>query len=236
MNNNSNKLTMSFVVPALNEEANIELAVQEILIAAEGWFSDYEILLINDASTDATGTTMEKLASQNNKIHVIHNEKNLGLGGAYKRGIAAAQLEYVMMIPGDNAHPATGLYPIFEGIGQADIVIPYVVNPQARSWIRRLISRSFVILLNSLSGLRIRYYNGLVVHRTDLLKLISINTDGFAYQAEALIKLIKQGQSYIEIGTTIDERKTGGSKALRLKNVISVIKVIIVESWKFRKR
>jgi dolichol-phosphate mannosyltransferase len=235
MNNNLNKPTMSFVVPALNEEANIELAVQEILLAVKGWFSDYEILLINDGSTDATGSIMEKLASQNDKIHVIHNEKNFGLGNAYKRGIAAAQLEYVMMIPGDNAHPATGLYPIFEGIGKADIVIPYVVNPQVRSWFRRVGSRGFVTLLNLLSGLRIRYYNGLVIHRTKLLQQISINTDGFAYQAEALIKLIKQGHSYIEVPTTIDERKTGGSKALRLKNLISVVKVIAVESWKFRK-
>ncbi len=228
---------MSFVVPALNEEANIELTVQEILVAAKEWFSDYEILLVNDGSTDATGAIMEKLASQNDKIQVIHNEKNLGFGGAYKRGIASARLEYVMMIPGDNGHPATSLYPVFEGIGQADIVIPYVVNPQARTWLRRLISDGFVSLLNFLSGLRLRYYNGIVIHRTDLInKQISINTDGFAYQAEALIKLIKQGHSYVEVGTTIDERKAGGSKAFRLKNVISVLKSIIVESWKLRKR
>lgn len=80
------KPTISFIVTALNEEANIEPTVQQILIAAQGRFLDYEILLVNDGSTDATGTIMEKLVAENSKIRVLHNQHSLGVGGAYKSG------------------------------------------------------------------------------------------------------------------------------------------------------
>ncbi len=227
----SNKPTMSFIVPALNEEKNIELAVQQILIAAQDRFSDYEIVLVDDGSTDTTGNIMENMAAQNDKIHVIHNPHNLGFGGAYKRGLAAAKFDYVMLFPGDNDVHAAGLVDVLSAVGKADIVIPYVINSHVRSYFRRSISLGFTTLVNLLLGLRVRYYNGLVIHRADLLRQISITSDGFAYQAEILVKLLKRGNSYIEIGFLIDKRKMGKTKIFKPKNLLSVMGTILHLLW-----
>jgi glycosyltransferase involved in cell wall biosynthesis len=224
MTTNSIDQTISVVVPALNEEANIALAVREIIEAlGQAHFSDWEIVLVNDGSTDRTASVMERLATENPRIRVVHNGSNLGFGGAYKSGLAAATLEYVIMVPGDNELPATGLLPILEAVGKADIVVPYWINTETRSWLRRLASYGFTAIMNVLFGLRLKYYNGTAVHRTKLVRQITINSNGFDYQAEALIKLLRRGCSYVQVGTSLGQRRAGTSKALRPKNVIIVL-------------
>src|SRR5438445_9285125 len=63
---------LTFLVPALNEEKNIEATVGTILSAAEQCVCDYEIVLINDGSTDATSQIMDRLASEDARVRVVH--------------------------------------------------------------------------------------------------------------------------------------------------------------------
>jgi hypothetical protein len=155
------------------------------------------------------------------------NPRNLGLGGAYKAGVAAASGIHVMMVPGDNAHPAHGITPIIAAVDSADMVIPYVTNPEVRSFMRRLASRGFVVIMNALFGLEVPYYNGLVVHRLDLLREIEIETDSFAYQAEAVVKLLKRGAKFQTVGVEINTREHGNTKAFRVSNVINVFRALL---------
>ena len=212
---------VSFVVPAFNEQSNITDTVREIGTAASG-LSNYEIIIVNDCSSDNTGEIIDGLARSNSRVRAVHNQENLGLGGAYKIGVANATMTYVIMVPGDNNHPADGIVPILECIGKADIIIPYVDNPQVRHWHRRLISWTFRKLLNLIFRLKVSYYNGLVVHRLALLKTITIETNGFAYQAEALVKLLRRGASYIDVGVPIAQRGDRSSRAFQIKNVKTV--------------
>ena len=218
--------TVSFVVPALNEQDNLEPTVNTLVVATDGLLSNYEIILVNDGSTDQTAQVMGRLAAHDPRIRVVHNQHNLGFGGAYKRGVAEARCDYVMMICGDNALPADSIRAILKRLGEADIVIPYISNPQYRSPVRRIGSRGFTTIINLLFGLHIRYYNCSVVHRRDVLKTITIVTNGFAYQAEALVKLLRAGHSYVEIGVPNSPRLKGESSALRIHTLLQVFKAI----------
>jgi dolichol-phosphate mannosyltransferase len=218
--------SVSFIVPALNEEGNIEATVTTILAAANGHVSDFEIVLVNDGSTDRTGDVMERLARNNDKIRVVHNKQNLGFGGAYKEGAAAAQCDYIIRVCADNALPTATIGSILERIGDADIVIPYISNPEFRSVTRRVGSRGFTIIINTLFGLRVRYYNHSVVFPRDVLRTISISTDGFAYQAEALVKLLKAGYTYTEVGVQDVGRVVGRSSALKPNTLLNVFRAI----------
>ncbi|MCG3149450.1 MAG: Undecaprenyl-phosphate 4-deoxy-4-formamido-L-arabinose transferase [Verrucomicrobiae bacterium] len=219
-------MTISVIIPALNEQGNIAGAVTEVLEALGDRFAQYEVILVDDGSTDDTGKIMDQIAASNPHLKVIHNLQPSNFGGAYKKGLAAAAMEYVVMIPGDNQFPSSSIVKVLERIGKADIVVPYTSNQQIRTRGRRIGSQVFTRLLNFLFRLRLRYYNGIVVHRTHLVKSITITTDGFAYQAEALIKLLRAGHSYIEVATEITERATGRSAALRPKNLILVMQTI----------
>ncbi|MGA2138769.1 MAG: glycosyltransferase family 2 protein [Verrucomicrobiia bacterium] len=229
------KPRVSFVVPALDEDQSIEQTVSQIRTACAGRTSEYEIILINDGSTDRTGQLMDEMARQDPRIRVVHNAKNLGLGNTYRKGVDLARLDYVMGVWGDNPFPTRSLMSIIEHIGEADLVISYVTNFRAvKSLPRYMASRAYTRLLNLLFGLRLCYYNGYAIHRLKLLRSIEITSTGFGYQAEILVKQIKLGHSYVEVGVE-SVYETNPSAALRVWNLLTVAKTIIHLALEVRK-
>jgi glycosyltransferase involved in cell wall biosynthesis len=220
------KPTISVIIPALNEEASIAAAVDEAIATLGDRFSDYELLLFDDGSTDRTGPIMDELAAKNPRIRVTHNPRPNNLGGVYKQGVAMARFDYILMIPGDNENPRSATIPALDAIGKADIIIPYPTNMRVRPLLRRIGSRSFTLLINLLFLRRIKYYNGTVVSRTADLRSIHISTNSFAYQCECLLKLLKTGRTYYEVGIEIQAKPGRKSRALRLRNLIDVFRAI----------
>lgn len=212
--------SVTFVMPALNEEANLAHAVSEVIPATVG-LDDYEIVIVNDGSTDRTGEIAEGMARENPRIRVVHNPHNIGFGGAYKVGVANARLPYVIMVPGDSNHPPEGVTPILALIGQADIVVPYVSNPEVRGPKRMIISAAYTKLLNFLFRLNLPYYNGLVLHRTELLRTITIETNGYSYQSEALVKLLRRGATTVTVAVPL-AHSDPNTRAFKLKNILRV--------------
>lgn len=221
-----NKPTISIIIPAFNEENNIRLTVEEVASAIGNGFGGYEMLIFDDASRDRTGQIADQLALENKNIRVIHNVSNLGLGYNYKKGVELAENDYVIMVPGDNQFSRDSIKKILSLVGRADIIIPYTSNYRIRPLSRQFISRAFTYLINILFGLKIRYYNGTVVHKKELIKAVSISSSGFAYQAEILVRMIKSGRTYKEVGVDILERTHGRSSAFAIKNICSVLKTI----------
>ena len=213
---------VSFIVPALNEEKIIERTVRDIWKTADTALEGFEIILVDDGSTDRTGQIMDRLAQDLAHVRVLHNVPNAGLGASYQRGLAHAKCDYVMMLCGDGGLPASSLPPIIAKIGTADIVVPYMRNlRQLKTPLRYAVSRIYTGLLNSLFGYRLRYYNGLPVHRRALLNAITITSSGFGFQAEILIKLLKSGHSFVEVGV-LGAEATNKSSIFRFRNVVSV--------------
>lgn len=228
-------LSISIVIPALNEEAVVESVVRDIEKQVATFFRDYEIILIDDGSSDKTGEIMDGLAKELPRIRAIHNRQNLGLGASYQRGVAEARCTYLMMLCGDGGMPAASLPPIFAAVGSADIVAPYVTNLKAiKSPVRYFTSRVYTNLLNLLFGQKVKYYNGLPVHRVDLLRQLRINSTGFAFQGEILTKLLRSGCSMTEVGVAGAEM-TRNSSALRLKGLVNIAKVLALLVWEVRR-
>jgi dolichol-phosphate mannosyltransferase len=222
-----NSHSLSVIIPALNESKIIGNYIDEIYPIISNRFQDFEIILINDGSTDDTNLVMEMASLKFPNIKVFHNEINIGFGGSYAKGVSFCSKEYVMLLCGDGALPGKCLPLIIEKIGAADIVIPWVENLRnAKSPFRYFLSRSYTNLLNLLFGLNLHYYNGTPVHKLSNLKKIKITSSGFGFQAEILIKLLKSGNSYVEVGIfTVEEKNS--SHAMKLQNWVSVGKTIL---------
>lgn len=230
----ASKPSISIIVPALNEESNLEPTIRAIFNAMGNRFSAYEILIFDDCSSDRTGENANRLAETNENIKVIHNERNMGLGFNYRKGVELAQKEYIVMIHGDNQTTERSITDMFKLIGVADMVIPYIANDCIRPLHRQIISRMFVAIMNVLTGLRLKHYNGPVILKRDFLKKVQITTSGFAYQAQTLTRLIKLGYSYVEVGTYLQRSKHRKSKAFKPKNIISVLKAMAQLTWEVR--
>jgi hypothetical protein len=103
-----------------------------------------------------------------------------------------------------------------------------------KSPVRYFTSRTYTNLLNLLFGQKIKYYNGLPVHRVDLLRQLRINSSGFGFQGEILTKLLRSGCSMTEVGVAGAEM-TKNSSAVRLKGLINIAKVLILLVWEVRR-
>lgn len=213
---------LSIVIPAYNEEKTLQASVRSAADAAKQAGLDFEILIVNDCSTDRTGDVSKQIAVDNPHVRALENPVNLGMGGAFKTGLREASFSHSMVFPADNEHPVEGLLPILQARGKADIIIPFVINPEIRARHRRIISKCYIGLVNFLFAQKIPYYNGLVLQRTELLRSIEIQTDSFSFQTEAILKLLKKGASWSAVGAPLHVPSHTKTKAFRLKNIIGV--------------
>jgi glycosyltransferase involved in cell wall biosynthesis len=220
-------LRISIIVPALNEELVIQANVRDFVAVAAQYFHEFEFILVDDGSTDRTGALMDALAAEDPRLSVLHNRPNIGLGASYRKALSQARYDYVMMLCGDGGLPASSLPPVFEQVGNADIVIPYMSNmEEVKTGERKALSSAYTLLLNTLFRQNLYYYNGLQVHRLDLLRNVEISSFGFAFQGEILIQLLTSGASYVQVQTLAAE-KTNRSAAIKLTNFVDVAKVLL---------
>jgi len=92
-------------------------------------------------------------------------------------------------------------------------IIPFIFNAEVRSKGRRLLSSIYRFVINTSFGLNLNYTNGTVIYRRSVLNTVKLNSFGFFYQAELLIKLIRNGYLYAEVPCSLSTRAVGSSKA-----------------------
>jgi len=160
-------------------------------------------------------------------VRLLTNERNIGFGASYRRGVEAAALTHIVMVHGDNAWGQETLSEFFSHVGQADIIIGYTRDMwRARTWQRTVISKSFTFMVNVITRRRLRYYNGLQIHQASILKSLEIESHGYGFQAEVLVKALRRAHTYREVGMDLIERTHGESQAFRLKNVVDVARTL----------
>ena len=143
-----------FIVPCYNEENNINYTLDEInKVIKKLNVKCYEIIVVDDGSLDNTYLKVKKT----NFLKKFKLKRNLGIGGAYKYGLAKSNSKYVIMIPGDNSHPASSIQPILEIMGKKDIIIPFTLKKGKRSFFRYCLSNIFTLVVNFIFDMNIKY-------------------------------------------------------------------------------
>lgn len=210
--------------------------VDTVLDAIGDRFSDCELLIFDDGSRDGTGPLADTIAAADGlqRIKVVHNGVNKGFGYNFRRGVELAAKDYVAMIPGDNEIAAESVADIFAAVGKSDIVAPYTINTHVRPMKRRVISRGFTTAMNMLFGMRLRYFNGPAVYRSEVIRSIPITTSGFAFASSIMVRLIRSGHSYTEVGMYVRPQKNRRTKAFALRNVVGVVKTVLKLFWQVR--
>lgn len=214
---------ITILVPALNEETNLRPTVDKIISVLPNYYDRYEIIIYDDGSVDGTTGIGQDLARNNSNIKFIRHEVSKNLGYIYQDGIKRSQCSSLMMIHGQNDILEESLHKIF-AMRNSSLIIPFQENTFERPMARALISKLFVFLNNTIFNLNLKYYNHYVLCDTELLRSVEITSFSYAFQAEVLIKLIKSGTDYVEVGIRDDFSNKKESKAFRVKNIIGVAK------------
>jgi len=215
--------SISIIVPCLNEENNIIGTLNSIEKATKNLKIDYEIIVIDDGSVDGTARVVSNYINKKQRIKLISNTNNQGIGFSFILGAKKSNKDSVIMIPGDNENDAYESLKFIKLLDHVDIIIPFVLNREIRSINRRLLSSIYRFIINISFGMNLNYSNGTVIYKRKLLQDIELISEGFFYQAELLIRLIRSGNSYCEIPHIIKqnspERK---SRATTIKSFINL--------------
>lgn len=216
-------ISLSIVVPCFNEEKNIYDTLQSITAALADSGRTYEIAVVDDASKDGTSDAARRYVedTRDDRIRLYRNAKNIGLARVFVTGVYLSRGKYYRLVCGDNVESPDQLREIFSYIGKADMVIPYHVTVANKHPVRRLVSKTFVFLVNTVTGNNLKYYNGITVFRRLDVMLWPPETTSFSFQAELVTKLLALGASYVEVPIHPVERLHGSSSAVSMHNILS---------------
>jgi len=219
--------SLSIIIPAYNEAENILATLENTTTALETLNLPHEILVIDDGSKDETAELVKAAEARWPAVRLLKNDKNMGFGWSYRRGVDTAALAHIVMVHGDNAWGWSTLRDLFSRTGEADIIVGYTRDMmQSRTVVRTVVSKTFTLMVNAVTWRGLKYYNGLQIHQAPVLKSLRIESHGYGFQAEVLVKALRLTKTYIEVPMDLIEREKGESKAFKLKNFVDVYKTL----------
>lgn len=221
----NSETTISIIMPALNEQQNIFLAVSNTLKAFDDFKINGEIVVINDGSKDKTGEIVKEMMEKDKRIRLINHENPMGIGASFWDGVDNAHGEIVSMFPGDNENDPWETLRYYQLLEHVDIVIPFIFNKaEARSLFRNTLSSVYRFIINNTFFVNFNYTNGTIMYRKSILSELSYRSSGFFYQTDILIRTVKRGYLFAEVPCRLGTRNTGKSKAVSFPSLCKVIK------------
>jgi dolichol-phosphate mannosyltransferase len=221
--------SLSIIIPAYNESDNIIDTLENVTRALVPLAVRHEILVIDDGSTDSTAALVTSNLSRFPAVRLLVNERNMGFGWSYRRGVEAAALDHIVMVHGDNAWGYETLREFFSHVGAADVIVGYTRDMWGtRTKTRTLISKGYTFVVNLITRRRLKYYNGLQIHQGPVLKSLRIQSSGYGFQSEVLVKSLRRSTTILQVPMDLTERAKGESKAFRLKNFVDVFRTLKV--------
>lgn len=202
--------SISLVLPSYNEEENIEETVQKCLVALSSFSEQYEIIIVDDASTDSSPVMADYLARECSSIHVIHNPINLSVGISVLIGLQATTGDLVLHNAMDfpfDLHDLEKVLPLFP---TWDVVIVTRTDRSAHSPYRKLTSIVNYWLIRLLFGVKFSDMNFVQVYKREVLKSVQVKAKSPAFVTpELLIRAQEQGFKITEIKAPFHRRNKG---------------------------
>lgn len=200
---------ISFVLPAFNEEANIRAAILATVAAAERGCERFEVVVVDDGSSDRTGEVVAAVMQEHPQVRLIAHGTNRGYGEALRTGFEAAALDHVFFTDADNQFTMDELPRLLALADEADVVAGYRTvrhDPPLRllngwAW-NRLVRLLFCVPVRDVDC-------AFKLFRRDVLRTCTIESRGAMVNTELMVKLARSGSRIVEVGVTHSPRTAG---------------------------
>ena len=224
----SHRPYISLVLPAYNEEENIEDAVAQAVPALERISERWELLIVNDASTDRTALLADRLAAAYpGRLRVLHYAHNHGLGGALRGGFAAAHGQILAYCDSDLPFDMSALVEAHDLLlrEEVDLVAAYRFNREDEGLRRLVYSRVYNALIRTLFGLRVLDVNfSLKMFRREVLARAPLYSDGSFIDVELLARARAEGFRIAQFGVHYTPRVRGVSTLARPAVIVDILR------------
>jgi glycosyltransferase involved in cell wall biosynthesis len=216
------------VVMAFNEAENLRPTVRELLDVLGSLGQSYELLIINDGSSDTTGEVADDLAQGDAHVRVLHHPANQGLGGVYRSGFTHSRGALVTFFPADGQFPASIIPRFIDAVADVDMVLGYIPNRKGPA-VARILSWAERVLYRFLFGPLPRFQGVLMFHR-HLLDQVKLKSDGrgWAVLMELIIRCSRDKYRLVSLPTTLRPRLSGASKVNNLNAIRSNLRQVIL--------
>jgi glycosyltransferase involved in cell wall biosynthesis len=227
---------LSYFFPAHNEEGNVEALVRDALAALPALAEQFEIIVVNDGSSDRTRSLADGLAEAHPDIvRVVHHPTNLGYGAAVRAGFRVARFDWVGFTDGDRQFAVSDLGRLTARIGEPDkpdIVVGFRIR-RADPLIRTLYAKSYRLANRIFFGLQITDVDcACKLFRRASLRGLRVESGGAFFSAELLIKLRAAGRSVVEVGVPHYPRTAGSPTGARPTVILRAVR----DFWYLRLR
>jgi len=211
-------LTMFF--PAYNDAGTIGSLVIQAVQVASRLTDDFEVLVVNDGSTDATGKIADELARQYPQVRVIHHPVNRGYGGALRTGFASATKALVAYTDGDAQYDPSELTVLWEALSDdADMVTGYMIN-RSDPLHRVIIGRVYHYTMKVMFRLRVRDVDcDFRLMRREIFDRVRLERDTGVICLEMMRKIQDAGFRVLEVPVHHYHRTHGRSQFFNVRRV-----------------
>ena len=223
--------SVSLVIPMYNEELNIEHAIAAGVEALQKYTDDYELVIVDDASTDDSPAMVAKAAAENPRIHVFRNEKNRKLGGSLKRGFAEATKDLVLYMDADLPFDPDVLGRAMRAmhVTGADVIAGYRLDRTMEGVRRAIYSYVYNGIIGVLFGWPHRDINfSFKLLKREVLQSIELKSEGSLIDAELIVKAKNRGWAIQQIGLDYFPRIRGTS---HLSSPTVILKILYELIW-----
>lgn len=218
---------ISIIIPAYNESANLEPVISALVDHLErAGVNAYELILVNDGSTDETGAIARKCAGIFPKVVAIDHPVNRGIGAAIKSGLRVAQGTYVCVSSADGEIAPEDILDLYKMAQGADLV----TSTRRRIGLqnRNFISGVHNLLIRILFGYTLAGREGIYVIRRSLLQDANIVSDTSLANLEILMQAARKSQCSRSGEITVRARLSGKSKVANIRSILRVMGEMVV--------
>ena len=198
-----------------------------------GEIADYEILIIDDASTDSTPQLADEAAANDSRVRVVHHPKNRKLGGSIKTGFANVTGDLVLYTDADLPFDMVELQKACRLMRQyeADIISAYRLDRTGEGYVRTVYSFFYNALVRVFFGLKMRDVNfAFKLVRRNVLEQVELTSEGSFIDAELMVSARKMNMSVVQFGVDYFPRTRGVSTLSSPSVIIKILK----EAWTLR--
>ena len=225
---------LSYFFPAHNEEANIEGLVAEALETLPRLADSFEIIAVDDGSTDRTAALADQLAATHPGIvRVMRHATNRGYGAALRTGFGASTYDLVAFTDGDRQFKVADLGRLIDRLNRDDHpdVVVGVRIKRADPFVRIAYARAYRLANRIFFGLAVSDVDcACKLFRREALDGIAVESAGAFFSAELLIKLRSAGRSVVEVGVPHHPRTAGSATGARPQVILRAVR----DFWRLR--
>lgn len=216
---------ISLVMPVFNEQELLEETIKIFSRDLSYLVERYQIIIVNDGSTDKTGQIADKLVKTSEHIEVIHNPKNLGSGRSLLIGFKKARYDLVLTNFVDRPFDLKELgdiFPLFDD-GRVDFVVVTRQDRSANSFYRKITSLVNYWLIKVLFNVKVGDFQFVQIYKKVILNDINIDATRTFVPPELIIKALIRGYRMKEFRTKFYPRTKGKSKCGRPRVILKTL-------------